>query len=215
MSNKTQQKPRRKVWGIACLLVAAALVLLAVNVSLWQGKPITEVTLTEVVESLDDAVPPVQQVEVPEEDPVIVYHGDGSCRMTETAAYIVSHRMYRDYVLARVVPMTMTYEDNQFYGPWTAIDDFEATEASNEGLLTQWDEDYYITHDWSEYGQQIRTMVPGDTVEINGRRIVIEGLFDYPKEAYLGEIREFLGWDYLVMQTCEPESDLNRIVYGR
>lgn len=198
------------IGGLICALLAVALVLLAINVSLWQNKPITEL----VADSVSDETP-VDDAPVAEEEEVrIPYVGGRSCRLTETGAYVVSHRLFRDYVLARVVPITMTYDSNQYFGPWTAPEDFEAEEANNDGLITQWDEDYFITHDWSEYGQQIRVMVPGDTVEINGRQITVRGLFDYPKEAYLGEIREVVGWDCLVMQTCEPESDLNRIVYG-
>ena len=124
------------------------------------------------------------------------------------------YQIWRAYVLSRVVEVTLPVHEAAYYGPWDAPRDFEATEASSTGLITEWDRDYFITHDWSEYGQQILTMLPGDVVSINGRPVRVEGVFDYPKDAYLDEIRELCGMDTTVIQTCEPASDLNRIVYG-
>ena len=130
------------------------------------------------------------------------------------AAHNELHRMFCEYVDSRVVAMEVYARLPQRYVGWEANDDFEAPEASPEGLLTRWEPNWYITHEWSWYGQQILGLVPGDVIEINGRPMKVESLFDYPKESFTDEIYELLGRDCVILQTCEPNSDLNRIVYG-
>ena len=120
----------------------------------------------------------------------------------------------REYALGRVVSLSYTSQESMVFDGWVAYDDLDGTEASPDGLLTQWAEGYYVTHDWSEYGQQIRQMIPGDAVVINGRGILVSDIFDYPREGYLEEIREVVGPDVIVLQTCEPDTPNNRIVYG-
>lgn len=130
------------------------------------------------------------------------------------AAHNELHRMFCEYVDSRVVAMEVYARLPQRYEGWEAHDDFEAPEASPEGLLTRWEPNWYITHEWSWYGEQILGLVPGDVIEINGRLMKVESLFDYPKKSFTDEIYELLGRDCVILQTCEPNSDLNRIVYG-
>lgn len=120
----------------------------------------------------------------------------------------------RTYALSRVHTISYEAREPAAYGPWVAPEELEATEANDDGLLTKWSENYYIAHDWSEYGPQIASMVPGDTVAVNGQTITVKGVFDYPREAYLDEIRVLVGYGAAVLQTCETGTDLNRIVYG-
>lgn len=124
------------------------------------------------------------------------------------------HRMFREYVDSRVVAMEVYARLPVRYVEWQASDDFEAPEASPEGLLTRWEPNWYITHEWSWYGEQILGLVPGDEIEINGHLMRVESLFDYPKESFTDEIYELLGDERVILQTCEPNSNLNRIVYG-
>ena len=130
------------------------------------------------------------------------------------SAYGVCYEAYRDYVYGRIVTLNFSTGDPMWFGPWEAKEDLFSDEASATGELTEWAPDYYITHDWSTYGQQILTMAPGDTVTINGRTLSVEGVYDYPKDAFLDEVRFVTGSDTVVLQTCEPNSELNRIVYG-
>ena len=44
--------------------------------------------------------------------------------------------------------------------------------------------------------------------------MVVKDIFDYPREAYLDEVRELVGYDSAVLQTCETGTDYNRIVYA-
>ena len=119
-----------------------------------------------------------------------------------------------EYALGRVVSLSYTSQESMVFDGWVAYDDLDGTEASPDGLLTQWAEGYYVTHDWSEYGQLILTMVPGDQVVIDGVPIDVVEIFDYPKEAYLRELRAVVDEGRVILQTCEPGEDLNRIVVG-
>lgn len=99
------------------------------------------------------------------------------------------------------------------YGPWYAEWNPSLDEAPSDGSLAEWDYYYYITHSWSDYGLDILDMQPGDTVTINDKTITIEGIFDYPKQSILDEIIVLVG-DATAFQTCVPDEDYNRIVYG-
>jgi len=124
--------------------------------------------------------------------------------------YVLLHT----YASMRVRAVAYDVREPRAFGPWDAPVDLDAQEANNDGLLTQWSENYYIAHDWSDFGPQITSMVPGDTVVINGRRMVVKDIFDYPRDAYLDEVRELVGYDSAVLQTCETGTDYNRIVYA-
>ncbi len=121
---------------------------------------------------------------------------------------------FHDYVTSRMYVVTLPVHDPLIYGPWYAEDDYDATEAPDDGSIVQWDDGYLITHYWSDYGQAIRTLLPGDYVTINDVTVQIVGVFDYPRDAILAEVLEATGWDAIVFQTCEPDTDLNRIAYG-
>ncbi|MDO4405229.1 MAG: hypothetical protein Q4C09_09355 [Atopobiaceae bacterium] len=132
--------------------------------------------------------------------------------------YDVPYEDYRDavraYALTRVHELTYVERDPVAFGPWEARREYGTEEASDDGSLTEWALEYYIAHDWSSYGEQILQMIPGDEVTINGITMRVEGLFDYPDDGYLDEIWELVGYDKVVLQTCEPENDYYRIIYG-
>ena len=123
-------------------------------------------------------------------------------------------KVMRAYAVSRVVHLKYAVRTPQHMGSWRARDEIGAREADPNGALTQWDDHYYITHNWSRYGQIILTMVPGDTVTINGKTMRVENMFDYPNEGYLDEIQVLVGSDVVVLQTCEVGDELVRIVYG-
>ena len=140
---------------------------------------------------------------------------DGQVRLLYDEASNTYQAMIYAYARRRIVPMSFLMRDPMHYGPWTAHKDYYATDADDNGALTEWEDSYYVTHDWSDYGKQILSIIPGDTVEVNGRTMRVADIFDYPKEAYSNEIWALVGEDAVVLQTCEPNSDLNRIAYGR
>ena len=132
-------------------------------------------------------------------------------RSSDEAYYLC----YHDYVMSRIVPLEFPAREPEDFGPWSARKEYGAADAAADGSLTEWADNYYITHDWSDYGQEILTICPDDTVSINGRTFTVEDAFCYPKDGYLEEVRDIVGEDTIVVQTCEPSSTLNRIVYGR
>lgn len=123
-------------------------------------------------------------------------------------------QVYHALVVRRVKDVNVVVRAPLAFGPWQARDDFDAEEASDAGEITQWLLDYFITHDWSAYGQQILAMQPGDRLTLNGRTMLVDGVYDYPKDAVVGEVLEMTGETAVVLQTCEPDTDYNRIVYG-
>ncbi len=122
---------------------------------------------------------------------------------------------FHTYSTSRVIEIPLPEREPQAFGPWTAEADFGTTDARDDGSLTEWDVHYYITHDWSEYGKQILSMTIGDSVSVNDMTVQVEGVFEYPKDSYYNEVMEVTGKDAIVFQTCVPNSDTNRIVYGR
>lgn len=118
------------------------------------------------------------------------------------------------YVASRVVEVTPSRTETASFGPWTAEKEYGTTDAREDGSLTEWADNYYITHEWSPIGQQILSFVPGDTVTVNGRTVKIQRILNYPKESFSDEILELSGPDAVVFQTCYPNSDENRIAFG-
>lgn len=119
------------------------------------------------------------------------------------------------YAQGRQRTLEYAVRNNEVFGPWDAYENHLAEEADPDGRITEWQNHYYITHDWSEYGQQILTIIPGDQVVINGRTMQVYNMFDYPKSSYSDEIWALVGADSVVIQTCDTQDEtLNRIVYG-
>ena len=123
---------------------------------------------------------------------------------------------YMSYVRSRVVPIIAPDRNEALnLGPWTAVKDYGATDARSDGSLTEWNDLYYITHDWSEYGQQILALWNGDHVTVNGRTVTVSWVCNYPKDSYYEEVRALGGAEVpVVFQTCYPDSDYNRIVFA-
>ncbi len=126
---------------------------------------------------------------------------------------------YDAYTQSRIVPLILNDRESLRYGPWEARPEKGTVDASSDGALTEWATNYYIAHDWSDYGQEILTMQPGDEAEVNGKTFTVEGIFNYPKDSFYEEIMRIVDKDAtgvtVVFQTCYPDSTFNRIVYGR
>lgn len=120
---------------------------------------------------------------------------------------------FQEYVTSRVVPVEPTPREPLAFGPWYAEKDYSATDARQDGSITEWADNYYITHDWSDYGKQILSFIPGDTVRINDRLVRVDGLFNYPKASFYEEVVAVTGSDCVVFQTCFPDSTYNRVVF--
>lgn len=170
-----------------------------------------------VDETIDQLMSVAQEFEEDSARPsptLLTVAAEQCCLFVLNAQEQVYHDALLAYAQSRVVEMDLVNRDPVLFSAWVAYEDLGAPEADPNGLLTLWDDDYYVTHTWSYYGVRILTMVPGDNVEINDRVIEVQGVFDYPKQAYNDELRALLGTDVVIIQTCEPNSDLNRIVYG-
>ena len=213
---------RRIVWVLAFLLVLcltpAAFPMRAHaaerpqvdNGETWQDWPGTDWTWRDIAWRLWGYRDPYGPVPAVMEAAI-----DGEVRQFYEASTRAYHQVLRVYAESRIVNLTYQLLEPAHYGPWTAHKDYYATDADSDGALTEWEDSYYVTHDWSYYGIRILSIIPGDTVEINGRTMEVTDIFDYPKAAYSDEIWELVGKDAVILQTCEPDSNLNRIAYGK
>lgn len=120
---------------------------------------------------------------------------------------------FHEYVTSRIVPIEYTVREPIAFGPWYAEKDYSTKDARDDGSITEWADNYYITHDWSNYGQQILSFIPGDTVTINDRTVRVDGLFNYPKASFYEEVVAITGSECVVFQTCYPDSEYNRVVF--
>ena len=136
------------------------------------------------------------------------WHPDISAEAWQTV-----HEWAYDRARSRQRGVPQSSREAREFGPWTAAWEPDLTEAPEDGSLAEWDTLYYVTHSWSAFGQDILGMQPGDTVTVNEQTVLVEGIFDYPKESILNEIILLVG-DATVFQTCVPGEDYNRIVYG-
>lgn len=169
-----------------------------------------------VVDSIDQLVTVLQEVDTVSARPSVPLIRQtlrGTCMFAVEAGASTYKSALLTYARTRVVELEDSTRGPVTFGPWLAYDDFDAPEADPTGRLTQWHPDYYITHDWSQYGQQILTVAPGDLILINGKAMDVTRTFDYPKDSFSDEVRILVG-PGVILQTCEPDMNLNRIVFG-
>lgn len=85
---------------------------------------------------------------------------------------------------------------------WEAVENLNFDSANEDGSLSEWQEDWFISHDWSDYGYVIANLEPGDAVTVNGETILILGREEWPKGSINWDIYDAIGWDKTVFQTC-------------
>lgn len=115
---------------------------------------------------------------------------------------------YREMEAQGPLPEPAYYEFESVY----QVDDYT---ANDDGTLGWWQANWYTAHDWSENGEKIAAMRPGDVVVIDGYAITVEGKFIWPQESTYMEIMRRVGWDATVLQTCLGDNENIWIVYGR
>ena len=96
---------------------------------------------------------------------------------------------------------------------WIAVENLNFESANEDGSLSEWQTDWFISHDWSDYGHVISILRPGDAVTVNGRTILILGRDMWSNEVYNWDVYDVIGWDKVVFQTCYGDNDI-WISYG-
>jgi len=114
-----------------------------------------------------------------------------------------------------VTPITRIDKDALFRSQyiWEAVDTVNLDSANEDGSLSEWQTDWYISHDWSDYGYVIARLEPGDAVTVNGRTILILGREIWPAGSINWDIYDAIGWDKVVFQTCLGDEEI-WIAYG-
>ena len=97
-----------------------------------------------------------------------------------------------------------------------SVPSFDSEAAPDDGAVGLWAEGYYIVHSYAPEGQAVLSMQEGDAFEIDGVTHEVEGVLTISQFAQLGEVYEAAGSDrYTFLQTCVPDSDWVRVVYGK
>lgn len=84
---------------------------------------------------------------------------------------------------------------------------FETVDSSDEeamenGSMILWWPDWYCTHWWTDQGVEIRLLQNGDIVHVSGKTVKITGSVDVDRNMYAEDIREMIGEDKVLFQTC-------------
>ncbi len=196
----TKKGTKRKLWGwgkVFLLVLICSLVTVAIA------------ALDPAHTATEPDVKPTAHLSFNEEMASVVSEAEGQIYDNTFYAW------YDAYTQSRIVPIILNDRGPLRYGPWAARSEKGTEDASSDGALTEWATNYYIAHDWSDYGQEILTMQPGDEANVNGKSFTVEGIFNYPKDSFYEEIMRIAGDGAIVFQTCYPDSTFNRIVYGR
>ena len=96
---------------------------------------------------------------------------------------------------------------------WDAVENLDFESANEDGSLSEWQQDWYISHDWSDYGIAIANLEPGDAVTVNGSTVLILGRDAWPAGSINWDIFDAIGWDKTVFQTCLGDEAI-WIAYG-
>lgn len=96
---------------------------------------------------------------------------------------------------------------------WVAVENVNFDSANEDGSLSEWQANWFISHDWSDYGAVIATLNAGDAVTVNGQTVLILGRSEWPSGSINWDIYDVIGWDKIVFQTCLGDSAI-WIAYG-
>ena len=96
---------------------------------------------------------------------------------------------------------------------WVAVENVNFDSANEDGSLSEWQTDWFISHDWSDYGIAIANLEPGDVVTVNGKTILVLGRQLWPSGSINWDIYDQIGWDKVVFQTCLGDESV-WIAYG-
>ena len=96
---------------------------------------------------------------------------------------------------------------------WVAVENLNFDSANEDGSLSEWQTDWFISHDWSDYGHVIAGLEPGDAVTVNGVTTLILGREEWPSGVINWDVYDAIGWDKTVFQTCLGDTAI-WIAYG-
>lgn len=96
-----------------------------------------------------------------------------------------------------------SYVDTSYSdGYWFDAIPYDDRDALDAGYMIEFDTNWFCAHWYTDYGQQIQALQPGDIVHVNGKNVEIYGVFDVDREAYLEDVRAEWGYDKVFFQTC-------------
>ena len=120
-----------------------------------------------------------------------------------------------DTMRKTAMPIVWLNRDTLFqrWYEWESVENQDFESANEDGSLSEWQEDWYISHDWSDYGIAIANLEPGDVVVVDGRVILMLGRDLWPSGVINWDVYDVVGWDKVVFQTCFGDESV-WIAYG-
>lgn len=91
---------------------------------------------------------------------------------------------------------------------WWSVPSWSTASAPQSDNIGIWDTHYYIAHNWTSYGEVILNLKNGDTLSIDGQRLMVtDSAFFYAGTDY-ETVRARFGWDAWCMQTCYGDTQV-------
>ena len=128
--------------------------------------------------------------------------------------------------------LNITYQKYNYYftknlfNVTNIIESYNATEAPSNGSLGVWKGsadvsdnlgDYYITHDYSFYGQRILKSKINDTFIIKGQKYKIYDIFKVKNTTVYNDIKNKVegNGETASIQVCIPNTDMYQIIIAK
>lgn len=91
---------------------------------------------------------------------------------------------------------------------WWSVPSWSSASAPQYDALGIWDVHYYIAHNWTSYGEVILNLRKGDTLSIDGQRLMVVDSAYFSAGTDYEAVRARFGWDVWCVQTCYGETQV-------
>ena len=96
---------------------------------------------------------------------------------------------------------------------WWSVPSWSTSSAPQYEAIGIWDTHYYIAHNWTSYGKTILALQNGDTLSIDGQRLMVTDSDYFSAGTDYETVRARFGWDTWCMQTCYGDSQVRIVAF--
>ena len=95
-----------------------------------------------------------------------------------------------------------------------AVAAYHDQHAHDGGDLAIFQPGYYVAHSWSEPGLGMLSLSVGDEFRVDGATYRVSGIETFADYTPVEDVRDVVGWDALILQTCIPDGDGFYAIYA-